>query len=85
MKCIVWIPNYNKGKSCAPCKDILLPDLLGVIYFGGEPSLELVLDNEDLKLDRRLATGSDDDDLGVAAIGILSSFKYCSVCGGGWC
>lgn len=54
-------------------------------YFGGEPSLELALDSDDLKLDRRLATGSDDVDLGVAAIGILSSLKYCSVDGGGWC
>lgn len=54
-----------------------------MIYFAGEPSLELVLDIEDFKLERRLATGSDDDGLGVAATGILSSFKYCSVDGGG--
>ena len=52
-------------------------------YFGGDPSRELVLDRDDLKLDRRLVTGNDDDDLGVAGIGVLSSFKSCSVEGGG--
>ena len=52
-------------------------------YFVGEPSRELVLEREDLKLDRRLATGNDDEDLGVAGIGILSSFDSVSVGGGG--
>ena len=61
-----------------------LPGFLGVKYFGGEPSRELVLDKEDLKLDRRLATGNDDDDLGVAAMEVLSSFNSCSVDGGGY-
>ena len=60
-----------------------LPCLLGVKYFGGEPSRELVLDRDDLKLDRLVATGNDDDDLGVAAIGILSFFISCSGGGGG--
>ena len=60
-----------------------LPGLLGVKYLGGEPSRELVLDREDLKLDRLLATGKDDDDdFGVAAMGILSFF-ISSVGGGG--
>ena len=62
---------------------IFRPGLLGVKYFGGDPSRELVLDRDDLKLDRRLVTGNDDDDLGVAGIGVLSSFKSCSVDSGG--
>lgn len=53
-----------------------------MIYLGGELSRELLLDTEDLKLGR-LATGRDDEERGVAANGILSSFSSLSVDGGG--
>ena len=57
------------------------PAFLGVKYFGGELSRELVLDKDDLKLDRRLGTGNDDGVAGMA--GVLSPFESCSVDGGG--